>query len=108
MNITITDKAAQEIIKQADNRGRSSILRIGIRAGGCHGFSYEVVWAEGSPEENDEVFQNGEAVVYIDKKSLIYLNGSTLDFETSIMGRGFKIDSPLSKGTCGCGESVEF
>ncbi len=107
--ITITTSAADEIRKQAAKRGTpESALRVGIRGGGCTGFSYLFEWADGAPREKDRVFEKDGVKVYIDPKSLVYLDGTELDFVRGMMGHGFKFNNPNAKGACGCGESVQF
>jgi iron-sulfur cluster assembly protein len=109
MAITISDTAASEIKKQAVKRGKpESALRVGIRGGGCTGFSYLFEWADGAPRQHDKVFEKDGIRVFIDPKSMVYLDGTELDFVTSIMGHGFKFNNPNVKGACGCGESVQF
>ena len=107
--ISITDKAAIEIRKQAEKRGKpDSALRVGIRGGGCTGFSYLFEWADGAPRAHDKVFEKDGIKLYVDPKSYVYLDGTELDFVTSMMGYGFKFNNPNVKSTCGCGESVQF
>ena len=109
--ITITDKAAAEVKKQAEKRGKpDAALRVGIRGGGCTGFSYLFEWSDSEPRPEDQVlsFDDGAVRVFIDPKSHVFLDGSTLDFATTLMARGFKWVNPNVKGTCGCGESVQF
>jgi len=107
--ISITDKAVSEIRKQADKRGKpGSALRVGIRGGGCTGFSYLFEWADGEPRAHDKVFEKEGVRLFVDPKSFVYLDGTELDFVTSMMGYGFKFNNPNVKSTCGCGESVQF
>ena len=109
--ITITEKAAAEVKKQAEKRGKpESALRVGIRGGGCTGFSYLFEWSDSEPRPEDKVlsFEDGKVRVFVDPKSFDYLDGTELDFVTSIMGYGFKFNNPNVKGSCGCGESVQF
>ena len=107
--ITITATAADEIGKQAAKRGTpQAALRIGIKGGGCTGFSYLFEWSDGAPREKDRVFEKDGVKVYIDPKSLVYLDGTELDFVRGMMGHGFKFNNPNAKGACGCGESVQF
>ncbi len=75
-----------------------------IAGGGCSGLMYRLEWAAG-PEEGDEVFEKDGFRVFIDKKSLLFLNGSELRYEDALTGAGFKFVNPNAKGTCGCGES---
>ncbi len=109
MAISITDTAAKEIKKQAGKRGTpEAALRVGIRGGGCTGFSYLFEWADGTPKEHDKVFEKDGVKLYVDPKSFVYLDGTELDFVTSMMGHGFKFHNPNVKSTCGCGESIQF
>jgi iron-sulfur cluster assembly protein len=111
MAIAVTDRAVAEIKKAAAGRAvPPKGLRVGIRGGGCTGFSYLFEWADSEPRAEDKVlsFEDGAVRVFVDPKSFIYLDGSTLEYATSMMGRGFKFTNPNVKGTCGCGESVQF
>ncbi len=107
--ITITQSAATEIARQRDKRGKpDSAIRIGIRGGGCTGFSYLFEWDDNPPRATDKIFHAHGVTVIVDPKSLVYFNGTELDFVTSMMGHGFKFNNPNAKGSCGCGESVQF
>jgi iron-sulfur cluster assembly protein len=106
--ITITDAAAEEIAKQRDKRGTPNArIRIGVRGGGCTGFTYVFEWAD-ELRATDREFRSGDVGVVVDPKSLVYLGGMTLDFVRGMMGHGFKFQNPNAKGSCGCGESVQF
>jgi len=85
-------------------------IRIGLRGGGCDGFSYVFEWADKPAAKHDHVlaFEGGRVRIFIDKKSMLYLKGTTLNFVTGLMGHGFKFENPNVKGSCGCGESVQF
>jgi iron-sulfur cluster assembly protein len=85
-------------------------IRIGLRGGGCDGFSYVFEWADKPAGKHDHVlsFEDGTVRIFIDKKSMLYLKGTTLNFVTGLMGHGFKFENPNVKGSCGCGESVQF
>ena len=106
--VAITESAAQEIAKQKAKRGTPNArIRIGVRGGGCTGFTYVFEWAE-EPRATDKIFSgHGESIV-VDPKSLVYLGGMELDFVKGMMGHGFKFNNPNAKGACGCGESVQF
>ena len=111
--IQVSQKALGEIKRLAGKRrseGKdTAALRIGMRGGGCTGFSYLFEWAEGPPSTRDQVIALEEGLaIYVDPKSMIYLQGTELDFVTSMMGYGFKFNNPNTKGSCGCGESVQF
>jgi len=109
--IAVTDRAVAEIKKAAAARAvPPKGLRVGIRGGGCTGFSYLFEWADAEPRPEDKVlsFEEGAVRVFIDPKSYMFLDGSTLGYQTTMVGRGFKFENPNVKGTCGCGESVQF
>jgi iron-sulfur cluster assembly protein len=109
--IQVSERAVKEIQKSASARKQAPKgLRVGIRGGGCTGFSYMFEWSDQEPRPEDTVlsYQDGTVRVFIDPKSLIFLDGSTLDYATTLMARGFKWENPNAKGTCGCGESVQF
>lgn len=106
--IEITEAAASEIAKQRDKRGSSgAMIRIGVRGGGCTGFTYVFEWAE-QTRPTDKVFSAHGVSIVVDPKSLVYLGGMQLDFVRGMMGHGFKFNNPNAKGSCGCGESVQF
>ncbi|MEO6772011.1 MAG: iron-sulfur cluster assembly accessory protein [Kofleriaceae bacterium] len=111
--VVVTAAAAQEIAKQRGKRGTPNArIRVGVRGGGCTGFSYVFEWAD-EPKSTDSIFSartadGAEVGIVVDPKSLVYLGGMTLDFVQSMMGHGFKFNNPNAKGSCGCGESVQF
>jgi iron-sulfur cluster assembly protein len=111
--IEVTANAADEIAKQRAKRGTPDAkIRIGVRGGGCTGFTYVFEWAD-QLRPTDHTFSGitpaGESVsIVVDPKSLVYLGGMQLDFVRGMMGHGFKFNNPNAKGACGCGESVQF
>jgi len=106
--IEITETAASEIAKQRAKRGSpDAMIRIGVRGGGCTGFTYVFEWAE-KLRPTDKVFSAHGVSIVVDPKSLVYLGGMQLDFVRGMMGHGFKFNNPNAKGSCGCGESVQF
>ncbi|HEX4418692.1 MAG TPA: iron-sulfur cluster assembly accessory protein [Kofleriaceae bacterium] len=106
--IEITAAAADEIAKQRTKRGTpDATIRIGVRGGGCTGFTYVFEWAE-QLRPTDKVFSGHGVSIVVDPKSLVYLGGMQLDFVRGMMGHGFKFNNPNAKGSCGCGESVQF
>jgi len=111
LNIEITQAAVDAIGQQIAKRGRpDTALRVGIRGGGCSGFSYVIEFHDGAPNARDVVYDktasNGSPVrIVVDKKSLLYLNGSTLEWEKTLMRQGFKFVNPNEKSNCGCGTS---
>ena len=106
--IEITETAAQEIVKQRVKRGTPEArIRVGVRGGGCTGFSYVFEWAD-EVRATDKEFTAFGAAIVVDPKSFVYLAGLQLDFFRGMMGHGFKFNNPNAKGACGCGESVQF
>jgi iron-sulfur cluster assembly protein len=106
--IEITQAAAEEIAKQRTKRGTpEAYIRVGLRGGGCTGFSYVFEWAD-QPKPTDKVFSAFGVAIVVDPKSYVYLAGMQLDFVRGMMGHGFKFNNPNAKGACGCGESVQF
>ncbi len=105
--VNITPKAAAAIKAQISRRPQStptSGVRLGVKGGGCSGMSYVIEYCD-SPRPKDKVFEIDGARVYVDPKSLIYLNGTTFDYVDSLLQKGFKFVNPQVKGECGCGES---
>lgn len=103
--IAVTPTAATQmqklLVKHADARG----LRVGIKAGGCSGFEYVFEW-EAAPKADDLVFAGPDGVkVWVDPRSHRLLDGTTLDYDTSLVSRGFIFQNPHAKQTCGCGTS---
>jgi len=105
-SISITDRAAakgNEMLAQEEKLENPG-LRVKIMGGGCSGLSYKMAFESG-PDEGDEVFEHGGFTVFVDKKSLFFLNGSELDYVEALTGAGFRFKNPNVTGTCGCGES---
>ena len=104
--ITVTENAAAQIQKLLEKQHvEASGLRVGVKAGGCSGFEYVFVW-EAAPRQDDLVFQATNGVrVWIDPRSHRLLDGTTLDYDTSLLSRGFVFENPHAKSTCGCGTS---
>ena len=79
-------------------------LRLAVKGGGCSGLQYAMEWAE-KPRERDKIFERDGVRVFVDPKSFLYLMGTELVFEETMMGSGFKLQNPNVKSSCGCGES---
>jgi len=104
--IEITERAAKEIrrIVADQGLGPATALRVGVKGGGCSGFSYTLGFDD-QVAEVDQVTEVGDIRVVCDPKSFLYLNGTQIDFEDNLMGRGFKFGNPNAAKSCGCGES---
>jgi iron-sulfur cluster assembly protein len=109
--ISVAQQAVDVIARQLQKRGTpDASLRLGIRGGGCSGFSYVIEYHDGPPQSRDHVLDcvatDGTKVrVVIDPKSLLYLSGSELVWEQTLMHQGFKFTNPNEKSSCGCGSS---
>jgi len=107
MELTLTEKAAGEIksiIEQQELSADNVRLRVGVKGGGCSGFSYILDLTENQKETDELVEQHGIKII-CDPKSLLYLGGVTVDFKDELMGRGFVFSNPNASATCGCGSS---
>lgn len=107
--IRVTDVAAQEILRQAIKRGTPhAAVRVGLRGGGCTGYSYVFDWVDGEPRRRDTVIETQGVRLVVDPKSLELLRGMELDFHRGLMSHGFHFNNPNAKGSCGCGAAVQF
>jgi iron-sulfur cluster assembly protein len=104
--ISVTENAAGQIQKLLEKQyTEAKGLRVGVKAGGCSGFEYVFAW-EAEPRESDLVFDGPSGVrIWVDPRSHRILDGTTLDYDTSLMSRGFIFENPHAKSTCGCGVS---
>ena len=104
--ITLTERAVKEVNRIIDEQslGQTTILRVGVKGGGCSGFSYTLGFDD-KVSEVDQIKEVEGVRVVCDPKSFLYLNGTMVDFEESLMGRGFKFTNPNASKSCGCGES---
>jgi len=104
--ITLTPAATEEVKRLIDKEQKLNLgLRVGIKGGGCSGMSYVLSLDEASPKQYDTVFEQDGIKVLIDAKSHLYLDGTTIDYKTSLMGGGFEFNNPNAKKSCGCGTS---
>ena len=107
MAIEVTETAAREIktiVDQQELDAEKVSLRVGVKGGGCSGFSYLLDLTETS-DDKDETFDQHGIKVICDPKSYLYLNGTTIDFKDEVMGRGFVFNNPNATSSCGCGSS---
>jgi iron-sulfur cluster assembly protein len=104
MAITLTERAAERVQKFLANRGKGAGLRLGVKTSGCSGMAYVLEFADDVHEE-DQVFESHGVKVIIDAKSMLYLDGTEVDFAKEGLNEGFKFNNPNVKAACGCGES---
>jgi iron-sulfur cluster assembly protein len=105
-SLTITDTAVEFAKTKLAGRGTpDAAIRLGIKGGGCSGFSYVIQFEDDPPRERDRVFDAGGVRFIVDRKSLVYLAGSALDYERTLMFQGFKFRNPNEATSCGCGHS---
>ena len=82
-------------------------VRVGVKSGGCSGLSYDLTF-DNKQQENDKIFENNDIKIIVDKKSFLYLVGTTLEFSGGLNGKGFVFNNPNANRTCGCGESFSL
>ena len=106
MAITLTERAVREVkrIVKEQSLPEGTVLRVGVKGGGCSGFSYTLGFDD-NVSEVDQITEAHGVRIACDPKSFLYLSGTEVDFEESLMGRGFKFGNPNASKTCGCGES---
>jgi iron-sulfur cluster assembly protein len=102
--IDVTPKAVAKIREAFAKHGVTGGLRLGVLGGGCSGLSYQFKF-DAKPRPNDHVFEFDDVKIYVDPKSMLYLDGMTLDWKDSLMQSGFAFDNPHAKKSCGCGTS---
>ena len=102
--ITVTDNAAKRIAQILSKETDKNAMRVSVEGGGCSGFSYKFdLVAE--PEGDDIILQKGDAKVLIDRLSVVYMDGSEIDFVDNLLGQSFQIKNPNAVASCGCGTS---
>lgn len=104
MPVTLTEAAAAHVKQYLENRGKGEGLRLGVRPSGCSGMAYVLEFAD-QIEETDQISESHGVKVIIDPKSMLYLDGTELDFGKEGLNEGFKFNNPNVKDECGCGES---
>ena len=105
--IKVSDNAKTKVIELMKDDGfkpTEDFIRVGVKSGGCSGLSYELKF-DHNQEEGDKVFEDNGIKIIVDKKSFLYLIGTTLEYSGGLNGTGFVFNNPNAKGTCGCGES---
>ena len=102
--VSLSDKAAARILAICSTQGAEKMLRITVEGGGCSGFQYKFDLVESSSED-DLVVENGGATLLIDELSLMYMNGSEVDYVDDLIGASFQVRNPNATSACGCGTS---
>lgn len=104
MGITLTQQAADHINRHLQKRGKGLGLRLGVRTTGCSGLAYNVEYVD-EPASEDQIVEQLGVKVFIDPKSLPFLDGTQLDYSREGLNEGFRFSNPNEKASCGCGES---
>lgn len=107
--ITVSENAKNQAIKlmNEDNSPEGSFIRVGVKGGGCSGLSYDLTF-DHIINDNDKEFEDRGVKIVCDKKSILYLAGTELDFSGGLNGKGFIFNNPNANRTCGCGESFSM
>ncbi|AWP75642.1 MULTISPECIES: iron-sulfur cluster assembly protein IscA [Bordetella] len=104
MAVTLTQSAANHVGRYLQKRGKGIGLRLGVRTTGCSGMAYKLEYVD-EQAADDVVFDSFGVKVFVDPKSLAYLDGTELDYAREGLNEGFRFSNPNEKATCGCGES---
>ena len=108
--IKVSSQAKEKVLQMMQSDGLdivSHFVRVGVKSGGCSGLSYELKF-DASLVENDKVFEDNDVRIVVDKKSFLYLVGTTLEYSGGLNGKGFVFNNPNANRTCGCGESFSL
>lgn len=105
MAISISEPAAVRVKAYLDNRGKGVGVRLAVKTSGCSGMAYVMEFVDEINELEDEVFEDNGVTIVVDKKSLVYLDGTEMDYTKEGLNEGFKFINPNEKDSCGCGES---
>jgi iron-sulfur cluster assembly protein len=104
MSLSLTERAARQIKKQLEKRGKGIGLKLGVKKSGCSGYSYALDYAD-SLNENDAVFEDFGVKVIVNAADMPFVEGIELDYRREGINEAFQFNNPNVKGTCGCGES---
>jgi len=104
--VSVTETAKKKIFSllEEEGLGKDAYVKVGVSSGGCSGLSYKLDFIKDMPE-GDKLIEDNDVRILIDKKSLLYLAGTVLDFSGGLNGKGFTFNNPNATRTCGCGES---
>ncbi|MEC7064132.1 MAG: iron-sulfur cluster assembly accessory protein [Bacteroidota bacterium] len=105
--IKVTPQARDQVVQMMNNDGvntKTHFVRVGVKSGGCSGLSYELNF-DNNLSDTDKIFEDKDIRIVVDKKSFLYLVGTTLEYSGGLNGKGFVFNNPNANRTCGCGES---
>jgi iron-sulfur cluster assembly protein len=108
--IKVSDSARTKIVQLMTEEGfnhHNDYVRVGVKSGGCSGLSYDLKF-DRDQAENDKLFEDNNVKIVVDKKSFLYLVGTTLEYSGGLNGKGFVFNNPNANRTCGCGESFSL
>ncbi|MFW2373487.1 MAG: iron-sulfur cluster assembly protein IscA [Gammaproteobacteria bacterium] len=105
MAISISEPAADRVKAYLESRGKGVGVRLAVKTSGCSGMAYVMEFVDDINELEDEIFQDHGVTIVVDKKSLVYLDGTEMDYTKEGLNEGFKFINPNEKDSCGCGES---
>ena len=108
--IKVSKSARKKVSQLMEEDGYSPVqdfVRVGVKSGGCSGLSYDLTFDKSKAEE-DRLFEDNKVKILVDKKSLLYLLGTTLEYSGGLNGKGFVFNNPNANRTCGCGESFSL
>ncbi|MCV6629363.1 MAG: iron-sulfur cluster assembly accessory protein [Flavobacteriaceae bacterium] len=108
--IKVSDKAKQKVVALMTEEGfdaASDFIRVGVKSGGCSGLSYDLKF-DSEKQADDKLFEDNNVKIVVDKRSFLYLVGTTLDYSGGLNGTGFVFNNPNAQRTCGCGESFSL
>ncbi|WP_190810520.1 iron-sulfur cluster assembly accessory protein [Flagellimonas sp. S3867] len=108
--IKVSETARQKVVTMMTEEGYNAstdFVRVGVKSGGCSGLSYELKFDK-STTDTDKVFEDNAVRIIVDKKSFLYLVGTTLEYSGGLNGKGFVFNNPNAQRTCGCGESFSL
>jgi iron-sulfur cluster assembly protein len=108
--IKVSDTAKKKVVELMTDDGFNAVtdfVRVGVKSGGCSGLSYDLTF-DNKKEDSDKVFEENNVKIIVDKKSFLYLVGTTLEYSGGLNGKGFVFSNPNANRTCGCGESFSL
>jgi len=108
--IKVSETAKKKVIELMTEEGYNATadyVRVGVKSGGCSGLSYDLKF-DNQKQEEDKVFEDNDIKIIVDKKSFLYLIGTTLEYSGGLNGTGFVFNNPNANRTCGCGESFSL